>query len=213
MADASTTHQALPTAEQLDAAKSTSVLDAAQSAVSFGSILDAARDSHIPLVLVFTRHFHCGMCREFVRALGQSSTLTDSSKVSVAIVGPGQAEAIEYYKKEVGSPPFHFFADPQVQFYHALGMTTRTFDGGDDKKDPIPSHHKSGLISGAVTSALGMIKSGSMATKGGDFKQLGGDFVFNADGQPVLAHRMRHTRDHTEVSELEKAIAAATSSQ
>lgn len=208
----STSPSALPTVEQIREAENLSVFDASGKQVQFSSLLDGAKSKGIPFILIFTRHFHCGMCKQFVRALAKSSILTDASKVTLVIIGPGQPEGIDHYKQEVGNPAFQFLADPQVKLYHALGMTIRTFNGGDEKTDKIPSHHSGGLISTAVSSVVDIVKSGSLALKGGDFKQLGGDFVWDARGQPILAHRMQHTRDHTEVSDLEQAVSQSPSS-
>lgn len=49
------------------------------------------------------------------------------------------------------------------------------------------------------------IKTGWKAKEGGDWKQIGGEFLFiEKDGHwhCEWAHRMKNTRDHAEVSEL-----------
>lgn len=125
----------------------------------------------------------------------------------MVIVGPGQAVGIDHYKASVDSPPFSFYADPDLNLYHALGVTKRSLDLGDS--DKIGSHHQSGFVKGLVSSIGETVKSGSLILKGGDFKQLGGEFVWNKDGEVVWAHRMKHTRDHSEISELEKAASQA----
>lgn len=202
---------ALPTKQQLSAAHAAYVLDSAGERVDFTSLLDRAEASQTALLLVFTRHFHCGMCKEFVRALADSSLLTDAVRVSVVIVGPGQPAGLEHYKQQLSNPttgtppPFQFYADPDLRLYHALGVTRRNLDLGDPTKDKIGSHHTQGFTQTFLSSVGEIVKSGSLALKGGDFKQLGGEFVWNSQGEPVLAHRMRHTRDHSEVADLEQA--------
>ena len=42
------------------------------------------------------------------------------------------------------------------------------------------------------------LKSGRNMLSGGDFKQVGGEFLFQ-DGKVIWCHRMRSTRDHAEV--------------
>ncbi|KAI3493229.1 hypothetical protein L1887_42069 [Cichorium endivia] len=121
---------ALPTTAQLSAAKATHVLDSHGTRISVASLFDDAQAQQLPLVLVFTRHFHCGMCKEFVRALAESSILT---RVELIIVGPGEAAGVETYKASVGRPPFKFFADPQLHLYHALGVTRRNLELGGRK--------------------------------------------------------------------------------
>lgn len=47
--------------------------------------------------------------------------------------------------------------------------------------------------------------SGRKALKGGDFKQVGGEFLFE-NGECTWAHRMRTTRDHTEITKTRKML-------
>lgn len=200
---------ALPTPEQLSAANAAFVLDNQGNQVDFSSIQEQAKAKQLPLVLIFTRHFHCGMCKEYVRAVAASKILTDPSRVLTVIVGPGEASGLTSYQDSVNNPPFTFYADPQLRLYHALGVTRRNLALGDPSKDKIGSHHKGSFTQNLFSSVGEILKSGTQALKGGDFKQLGGEFVWDKEGKPVLAHRMRHTRDHSEVSSLERA---ATSS-
>lgn len=210
MSAASNPDDALPTTEQLSAARAAYVLDGQNNRLDFATLLDRARTDRLPLVLIFTRHFHCGMCKEYVKALARSTILTDASKVSLVIVGPGQAAGLEHYKDQVDRPPFAFYADPELELYHALGVTKRSLDLGDASKDKIGSHHQQSFARNLLGSVTEIVKSGSLALKGGDFKQLGGEFVWDQDGKPVLAHRMKHTRDHTEVSVIEQAATATS---
>lgn len=53
----------------------------------------------------------------------------------------------------------------------------------------------------SVQSVLQGLKTGNKALRGGDFKQVGGEFLFE-NGKCVWAHRMRNTRDHEEVEKL-----------
>ena len=197
---------ALPTKEQLSAANAAYVFDSESNRVDFSALAERARTNNQALLLFFTRHFHCGMCKEFVRALAQSTILTDSSRVSLIIVGPGQAAGLEHYKEQVNNPPFEFYADPDLRLYHALGVTRRNLELGNAQKDKIGSHHKESFTSNFLSSVGEIVKSGTLALKGGDFKQLGGEFVWSKEGEPVLAHRMKHTRDHSEISDLEQAV-------
>lgn len=203
---------AIPTIKQLSAANAAFVLNGQGDRVDFSSLLQSTQTNKVAFVLILTRHFHCGMCKEFVKALQQSSTLTDTARVSLVIVGPGQAAGLDHYKEQVDNPPFEIYADPELRLYHALGVTRRNLDLGDASKDKIGSHHQEGFTQTFLSSVAEIVKSGSLALKGGDFKQLGGEFVWNAQGELVLAHRMRHTRDHSEVSALEGAVVQASPS-
>lgn len=196
----SASDDALPTPDQLSSARTATILDPSGNPTHFSTLLDKASSSSLPLILIFTRHFHCGMCKEFVRALSHSSLLTDPTRVSTIIVGPGQASGLAAYKASVNNPTVQFFADPELELYHALGVTKRSLELGDGG-----SHHKESFAKNLFSSVGEIVKSGSGALKGGDFKQLGGEFVWSKEGEVVFAHRMRHTKDHSELSALEEA--------
>ena len=49
------------------------------------------------------------------------------------------------------------------------------------------------------------LASGRKAFKGGDYWQVGGEFLFE-DGEPKWCHRMSNTRDHAEVPQLRKQL-------
>lgn len=57
----------------------------------------------------------------------------------------------------------------------------------------------------SAQSIIQSLGSGRKALKGGDFKQVGGEFLFE-NGQCTWAHRMRTTRDHTEIVETRKLL-------
>lgn len=66
------------------------------------------------------------------------------------------------------------------------------------------------LISGSIVQALKQFSSG-LATKGGDTKRVGGEFLFepSQEGggkQVTWCHRMTTTRDHTGLKELAKVL-------
>jgi hypothetical protein len=77
---------------------------------------------------------------------------------------------------------------------------TRTLELG--KK---PEYIQTNLFVASVQSVVQGLKSGNKALQGGDFKQVGGEFLFE-DGEPVWVHRMRNTRDHCEVQTLRKVL-------
>ncbi|EPQ28943.1 uncharacterized protein PFL1_03743 [Pseudozyma flocculosa PF-1] len=196
----------LPTSEQQSHADSLSLLDQHANRVDFGQLRRQAQADGQAFVLVFTRHFHCGMCMQYIRALAGSTILRDLGRVKVAIVGPGQWQGVKRYIEQCGSPPFDFYADPEVKLYKALGVTTRNLDLGDPNKGEVPSHHTFGTLGTTLKSVAETFTSGSLAIKGGDIKQLGGEIVWSNGGEPVFAHRMKHTRDHSEVSQVERAV-------
>lgn len=218
------------------------------------------------VLVVFVRHFFCGNCQEYIRTLTRTFDGNDKlSKLAhptrVVIIGCGQPSLIPMYSAAaMASPsepssssstsstpsyPFDVYADPTQQLYKRLGMI-RTLRLGDHRPDYMP--HRSSLFVTAFRSILQGIRSGKDATKGGDSKQVGGEFLFefddgqaNADevgddgtdgkvkdrgsrqsskggeergleGWKVLwCHRMRNTRDHTEMKDLQSVLTSSSS--
>lgn len=96
--------------------------------------------------------------------------------------------------------PFAIYADPTRKLYDLLGMT-RTLDLGPKS----PQYMQKSLLSVMVASFVQSLKSGWGATKGGDYRQVGGEFLFE-DGTVSWGHRMRNTRDHAEIPQLRKVL-------
>ena len=103
------------------------------------------------------------------------------------------------YIKETDCP-FPIYADPTKKLYFELGMT-RTLDLGPKT----PEYMQMSVPSVVVRSFLQALRAGSRALKGGDFWQVGGEFVLE-DGRAVWCHRMKNTRDHAEFSELRSEL-------
>lgn len=98
------------------------------------------------------------------------------------------------------SCPFPVYADPTRKLYDFLGMTS-TFDLGKKR----PSYIQSNLFVTSVQSIMQGIMTGNKALKGGSFKQVGGEFLFE-EGKCVWAHRMRNTRDHAEIENIRQVL-------
>jgi len=80
-----------------------------------------------------------------------------------------------------------------------------------DKK---PEYVKQSMFTGVMTSVFDALKTGRKATKGGDWWQVGGEFLFvkEGDGWKIeWCHRMKTTRDHTEMPELKKVLGISES--
>lgn len=153
-------------------------------------------------LIIFIRHFFCGNCQEYLRELSASITpeslLALPEPTFITVIGCGRPELIEMYAQTTNCP-FPIYADPTRKLYDLLSMT-RTWDMG--KK---PEYIQSNMLFTSVQSIVQSLKTGSKALKGGDFKQVGGEFLFE-DGKCVWAHRMKHTRDHTEVSAVRELV-------
>ncbi len=62
----------------------------------------------------------------------------------------------------------------------------------------MPQYQQRSVLSMAVKSFLQELKSGRNMLSGGDFRQVGGEFLFQ-NGKVTWCRRMRNTRDHAEV--------------
>jgi AhpC/TSA antioxidant enzyme len=122
--------------------------------------------------------------------------------------------------QEVTNCPFPIYADPSQKLYSELGMT-RTLTLGER-----PEYIRKSLLRGIVEGFVQGLKQvkGGLATKAGDFKQVGGEFLFEPVGgvaesplvtpisedgeekQITWCHRMRKTRDHAEIPELREVL-------
>ena len=96
--------------------------------------------------------------------------------------------------------PFPIYADPTRKLYDMLGMT-KTLSLGPST----PEYLQRSLLSMAFSSFVQELKSGRKMLSGGDFRQVGGEFVFSG-GKVTFCKRMRNTRDHAEVSEIRKQL-------
>lgn len=113
---------------------------------------------------------------------------------SITVIGCGKPELIPMYT-ETTSCPFPIYADPTRKLYDLLGMT-RTLQLGAK-----PTYIHTNLLINSVQSIFQGLGTGRNALKGGDLKQVGGEFLFE-DGECTWVRRMKNTRDHSEVVDL-----------
>ncbi|KAI9749195.1 MAG: hypothetical protein M1815_002693, partial [Lichina confinis] len=186
------------------------------------------------VLVVFVRHFFCGNCQEYIRSLNQTfegnavlSSLDRPAKI--VVIGCGAPQLIQGYSEATmfatssSSPtnssvlPYRLYADPSQQLYKRLGMV-RTLRLGARRPDYLP--HASSLWINGFRSIIQGIKSGRDAVNGGDSKQVGGEFLFEFDGDGdndnedwnvLWCHRMRNTRDHTEMKQLKTVLESPSS--
>ena len=87
-----------------------------------------------------------------------------------------------------------------------MGMTRTLALGNKD-----PDYMKQSIGRVAVQSIFQELRSGKKMLSGGDFWQVGGEFIFETDGHVSWCHRMRNTRDHAEMPVLKKQLQMAPS--
>lgn len=103
------------------------------------------------------------------------------------------------YARETGCP-YPIYADPSRMLYSQLGMI-RTLSLGSKR----PEYMQYSLPSAVLRSIYQSIRAGRGAFQGGDYSQVGGEFLFE-DGQVSWCHRMKNTRDHAEIPETRRQL-------
>ncbi|KAL8708647.1 MAG: hypothetical protein Q9220_006472 [cf. Caloplaca sp. 1 TL-2023] len=193
----------IPSRKDLEKVAELPVLDSNGKPHSFKSLYHSASDGNSRTLIVFIRHFFCGNCQEYLRSLSSSITLDVLKSISpptqIVIIGCGQPEMIPMYIRETECP-YPIYADPSKKLYAQLGMT-RTLALGPRS----PQYMQYSLPSAMVRAVYQGLKAGRGALKGGDYWQVGGEFVLE-DGQVTWCHRMTNTRDHAEIPTLRKQL-------
>lgn len=207
-----------PTVSDLETIGELPVQDASGKEYKFSEIYgDPSAERHF---VVFIRHFFCGVsscascncilpanglqnCREYIRALCSSippSSLSSNTKLT--IIGCGSHELISRYIKETNCV-YPLYTDQSQELYKALNLV-RSLELG--KK---PEYIKTSFSTLIVSGIMDGLKTGRHALKGGDFAQVGGEFLFvkkEGKWEVQWCHRMKTTRDHTEMRELKKLL-------
>jgi hypothetical protein len=195
------TNNELPSAELISKLNDVSVYDEKGTSHTFKSIY-AADDVDRHMIL-FVRHFFCTNCQIFLRYL--SSALPPSSlppRTRITVISHGTPELLPNYIKKSNSA-YPVFTNPNRKLYELLGLASTK---GPGEK---PSWMKESLATVAISGALQGLASGRNMLKGGDFWQIGGEFLFvrkAEDWQVTWGHRMKTTRDHADAETLKSAL-------
>ncbi|CZR53467.1 uncharacterized protein PAC_03345 [Phialocephala subalpina] len=171
------TDNKLPSLKTLKRIENLPVLDEDGKTVLFKNLYTGPNVARRVMV-IFIRHFFCGNCQEYIRTLTRShispsSLLRLPTPTSLIVIGHGDPSLIPMYRAET-SCPFPIFADPTKKLYDELGMM-RTLNLGTR-----PEYQRKELFNIMVRSfvlSLKMLKGGQ-ALKGGDYHQVGGEFLF-----------------------------------
>ncbi|CAD6593127.1 MAG: hypothetical protein ASARMPRED_007077 [Alectoria sarmentosa] len=184
-----------PTKGDLEKVAQLPVLDKDRKKYTFKSLYADNDSGPRRVLIIFIRHFFCGNCQEYLRTFASSITPDSLSALSppteIVVIGCGQPHLIPMYIQETGCP-FPIYADPTRKLYHLLGMTSTLSLG------KTPEYMQRSMLSMAVKSFFQELKSGRNMLSGGDFRQVGGEFLFQ-NGKVTWCRRMRNTRDHAEI--------------
>ncbi|PAV22926.1 hypothetical protein PNOK_0288300 [Pyrrhoderma noxium] len=183
--------------ELVEKVSTINVFDNKGNEVVFGDLFASTKT-----IVIFVRHFFCGMCQAYVSQLAQvPRNALEGVNVKLVVIGCGDWNLIDNYKKATEFQG-ELYADPQREIYHALGLveSLKMAPSGEPRKSYVP---------GVVTSVLKSIWQGPITNpthvgKQGNISQLGGDFIFGPGKVCTFAHPMKHTQDHIEVKDLMK---------
>ncbi|KAF3480069.1 uncharacterized protein GIQ15_05416 [Arthroderma uncinatum] len=207
----------LPSAEAVLKARDVTLIDDAGAKRDFGDTLDELHRLQAKRVLaIFIRHFFCGNCQDYIRAVSEAfaNPETDlSPNVRVFIVGIGAHTLIDHYRR-VTACPFPIYTEPTGELVKIFAMKRNLTIG---KNPPTFSDRTSfSLFWSGFTQALSRIWKGD-AHKSGNPAQNGGEILFDFDDlpegygaltmHPVWYHMMKTTRDHASIECLRDVLA------
>ncbi|KAI0206847.1 AhpC/TSA antioxidant enzyme-domain-containing protein [Astrocystis sublimbata] len=170
------TNNELPPQAVLRAIENHTVIDSSGKFHTFKSLY-AGPNSARRILVIFVRHFFCGNCQEYLRTLSASITpealLGLPASTFIAVIGCGSHELIDAYVRETGCP-FPVYADPTRKLYTDLGMVRTLSMGAHPAYLTRTVAH---TVFSGIAQGLRQVKNG-LATKSGDQKQVGGEFLF-----------------------------------
>ena len=198
--------------EELQDLYSFSVLNKDKQEVPFKTLVSSEGDKHRRNIVILIRHFFCGNCEEYVRALSASEDLSPerlgeaNPSTNLSIIGCGDPALIADYMKRTNCR-YEIYTDPKRKIYDKLGCVINI--GMGDQKPKYIAHSYTSIIMNSLWTNL---SAGSKALSGGKASQNGGEFIW-IDGKLEYARRMANTVDHLEVDELRTILANQASKQ
>ena len=91
----------------------------------FGQLYHPATATHTRQLIIFIRHFYCGACQAYLKAISDNITMQEYFSIpiptSIIVIGCGHPELIPFYKLKTGCP-FPIYAEPSRALFKRLGM-------------------------------------------------------------------------------------------
>lgn len=192
----------MPPADEIEELYKVQVIDKNRQKVLFRDLIQSK--DHRRHVVVFIRHFFCGNCYGYVKALSQEMPLNKLEKLRPAtkliIIGCGDPILIPQYIEQTGCP-YEIYADPSRSLYNKLGLAITTAPPPE-----MPRYVKKyslSFMANLMRSFELVFKTGKVS--GGPIVQVGGELIW-IDGELQHMHRMKNAGDHMEVSDLIKLM-------
>ncbi|PNS14553.1 hypothetical protein CAC42_2610 [Sphaceloma murrayae] len=194
---------ALPSEKSIEKLLSLDVKAEDGSSVNFKSLVNDP--SHPRVLVVFVRHFFCGFCEEYVRALMKDvppATLSAATPpTKLVLIGCGDSTLISDYKKRTGCA-YDMYADSSRATYDSLGFAVTLANNG--RKQPEYSDRSFGSV--VVSSFMANLTAGvTKLFSGGKTNQNGGELVWEG-GELKFIHRMAGTTDHMGLPALKQQL-------
>ncbi|KAF2083604.1 hypothetical protein K490DRAFT_51246 [Saccharata proteae CBS 121410] len=197
-----------PSRSVLNGAGDHLIYDGQGNSRTFKSLYDGDAVIGERQLVLFVRHFFCGACQAYLKALTESITpqtyFTMPIQTSISIVGCGSPKLIAHYKKMTGCP-FPIYADPTRKLYKSLGMSW-SLNIGTKRPEYMSEIAPPAWLAGQLKQ-VGTVekKKRGQGFRGGNWLQIGGEFLFE-DGDVIWCHRMKNYRDHTEITVLRRLL-------
>ncbi|KAK6359642.1 hypothetical protein TWF696_000786 [Orbilia brochopaga] len=189
----------LPSQPEWDLALKLPIQDADGNTHTFESLIQPDRETDTVLV-IFIRHFFCGLCQNYVESLSPLLTpeTLKTRKTRLIIIGCGGYRMINEYAEDLKTP-FPIYTDHSRAIYKAFGMG-RTWRGPAKK----PAYVRTGVVQMGLKAFKHVARStihGGVFWEAGDMSQVGGEWVVR-NGRIEWGHRMPDTAGHMSPEEI-----------
>ncbi|KAK3091027.1 hypothetical protein FSP39_016606 [Pinctada imbricata] len=166
------------------------VYDEMGNQIRFGDIY-----KHQKTIIVFTRHFLCFICKDYVEDLAiVPLEYLQEANVRLVVIGPAPYKFIKNFRKETGFVGT-MYTDPERELYQLLKLKDKTQHGQLKGS----KHIKQGLFMGIMKS---MWRAMQVQEYQGNVAQQGGAFVIGPGEVIHHAHIEKNATDQCPINDL-----------
>lgn len=166
------------------------VYDEIGNKIRFGDIYKRQKT-----IIVFTRHFLCFVCKDYVEDLALIPyEYLQEADVRVVVIGPAPFKFIKDFKKVTGFMG-SLYTDPEREIYKVLGLKEAMEHGNSNES----KHIKQNPFMGVMRSVWRGMKYKEFQ---GDVKQQGGALILGPGNEIHYTHIDKNSADHTSINTL-----------